>query len=290
MSVNQAVAAFKGLPFSLAESFMKLVYGLREALAWPSAEDRSTLPEQEATTTECLEDAPIMTSRGGRGLRATRDARWAVLYSVGFSMQTAAIRSSTLVDIIVPGRGLRRDLVLVVAFSLMVGLFAQIAIRLPFTTVPITGQTLAVLVTGGALGSTGGAGALGLYAVCGTLGLPVFAPGSNAMEGQLVHFILPWSGTSAPIWLLPSGGYIVGFILAALTVGRLCELGWDRRWSITALDKTLVGGLYPFIPGDLAKLLVASVVLPGAWTLAGRHGPGGRTYSLAPASATEEGG
>ena len=219
----------------------------------------------------------------------------------------------TLIDSVVPGRSLVKDLALVVGFSLLVTVFAQIAIKLPFTPVPITGQTLAVLLTGGALGANRGAAALLLYAVWGTIGIPVFAPSNAALEGELIHFIFPWEGTGTAIWSLTSGGFIVGFVAAAYVVGRLAERGWDRGWNVTVamlvgnvlvyvpgllwlglaigngfldgtlgfvladvipgnntFDKTLVAGLYPFVLGDLIKLYVAAIALPGAWALIGR--------------------
>jgi biotin transport system substrate-specific component len=228
-------------------------------------------------------------------------------------------RARTLADAAIPGSGLLRDAALVVGFALLVAVFAQIAVRLPFTTVPLTGQTLAVLLAGGALGARRGAASLGVYALLGTVGLPIFAPSSAALDGQLVHFILPWAGTAAPVWALTSGGYILGFIGAAYVVGALAERGWDRGWKVSlamlagsaaiylpglawlgyvigsgalngalgfdlaavipgasTLDKTLVGGLYPFIAGDLIKLFVAANVLPGAWALLGRRTGGSR--------------
>jgi biotin transport system substrate-specific component len=231
----------------------------------------------------------------------------------------ATQRARTLADVAFPGTGLLRDAALVVGFALLVAVFAQIAVRLPFTTVPLTGQTLAVLLAGGALGARRGAASLGVYALLGTIGLPVFAPTSGALEGQLVHFVLPWAGTASPLWAITSGGYIVGFVAAAYVVGALAERGWDRGWKVslamlagsaaiylpglvwlgyligsgalngalgfdlaavipgsTTLDKTLVGGLYPFVAGDLIKLFAAANVLPGAWALLGRRGGGAR--------------
>lgn len=227
-------------------------------------------------------------------------------------MQLAPTRP-TLIDSVIPGKSLARDIALVVGFSLLVTVFAQIAIKLPFTTVPITGQTLAVLLTGGALGANRGAASLGLYLLMGTVGLPFFAPSNAALEGELLHFIFPWEGSGTAVWSITSGGYIVGFIAAAYVVGRLAERGWDRGWNVTvamligsaliyvpgllwlglaigngfldatlgftlaavipgnnALDKTLIAGLYPFIVGDLIKLYIAAVALPGAWALIGR--------------------
>ena len=155
-----------------------------------------------------------------------------------------------------------------------------------------------------------GAGALGLYLVLGSIGLPIFAPGSGATEGVWdLHFILPWSGSNGWVWDISSGGYIVGFVLAAALVGRLSELGWDRKvwvhlgmflgnvvlyvpgllWLAYLIgsgwvhpvgqplgelivgdstwDKTLKGGLYPFIIGDFVKLFLASLALPVVWSL-----------------------
>ena len=211
-----------------------------------------------------------------------------------------AQRRSALIDSILPGQGLLRDAALVVGFALLVALFAQIAVKLPFTPVPITGQTLAVLLTGGALGANRGAASLALYMLVGMAGLPVFAPSLG--EGTVLHFILPWSGSGDVVWNLSSGGYIVGFIGAAWVVGRLAERGWDRSWRVllallagnvvlyvpgllwlgywavdnewtsgaSIIPDTLQWGLWPFVAGDLAKLYVASVALPGAWALVGR--------------------
>ncbi len=203
-----------------------------------------------------------------------------------------------------------RDLSLMVGFAGFVAVFAQIAVRLPWTTVPITGQTFAVLVTGGALGAWRGAGALTAYMLMGMVGIPVFAPGSGATVGAWdVHFILPWNGTHALPWDISSGGYILGFIFAAALVGFLAERHWDRKpwvhlgmllgnivlyipgilwlayligtdWvhpagkplgeliaGSSTWDKALKGGLYPFIVGDLMKLVIASLTLPTAWAL-----------------------
>ena len=219
----------------------------------------------------------------------------------------------TLIDTLIPGRSLARNIALVVGFAALVAVFAQIAIKLPFSPGPLTGQTLAVLLTGGALGANRGAASLGLYAIVGSIGVPAFAPSTASLSGELIHFIFPWEGTGTAVWSITSGGYIVGFIAAAYVVGKLAERGWDRKWNVTlamligslliyvpgllwlgfaigngfldstlgfelaavipgnnTLDKTLVAGFYPFVVGDLIKLYIATVALPGAWALFGR--------------------
>ncbi len=192
----------------------------------------------------------------------------------------------TLADLILPqsvgARRIARDVALIVAGSLLVALFAQIKIPLGFTPVPITGQTFAVLLVGAMLGGWRGGLALALYAIEGAF-LPFFAGGASG-----------W------FWLLPSGGYIVGFIPAAALVGWLCQRGWNRRpWILAAM---LLGnavlyvpgliqlnlflpanvaeawgcanlwqcGLLPFVAGDLAKLIVASLAVPAGWALLDR--------------------
>ena len=207
-----------------------------------------------------------------------------------------------------------RDIALMAGFALLVALLAQIQVRVPWTPVPITGQTFGALIAGGALGMKRGVGALLIYIVIGTLGAPVFTPPNNVTAGEWdLHFILPWSGNDGVLWHISSGGYIVGFALAAGLVGYLCERRWDRGpWVHVAMllgsvaiyvpgllwlaylistdwvapggsrpiseliagsnvtEKTLSGGLYPFIAGDLMKLLAAAMVLPAAWALVRR--------------------
>ena len=90
---------------------------------------------------------------------------------------------------------LARDIALMVSFAGFVALFAQIAVRLPWTTVPITGQTFAVLVAGGALGAWRGAGSLSIYMLVGMIGMPVFAPG-GADVSHTTAFLIPRCGES----------------------------------------------------------------------------------------------
>jgi biotin transport system substrate-specific component len=167
---------------------------------------------------------------------------------------------------------LATNLALIVAGSVLTALAARISIPLPFSPVPITGQTFAVLLVGAALGSRRGAASMALYVAEGAAGLPVFA-----------------GGTAGPGVLLgPTGGYLVGFIAAAFVTGWLAERGWDRRPLTTALAMVLgnvviyllgvswlslfVGvtkapllGMVPFFPGDLLKIVLATLALPGAW-------------------------
>lgn len=233
-------------------------------------------------------------------------------------------RQNVLVDVLVfKEKSISRvnrlvvDAVLVVGFAFLVAITAQIVFRIPTTTVPITGQTFGVLLTGGVLGSKRGGLSMLVYMLLGMVSIPVFAPTSSFLTEKSAHFVLPWSGTGSPIWDLSSGGYILGFVLAAYLVGLLAEHGWDRRsrvslamivgnisiyliglpwlayfiWSGTTIpgvdltyyeaisgsnvvDKTLKGGLYPFIGGDAIKLLLASCVLPGTWALANKFNNG----------------
>ena len=204
-------------------------------------------------------------------------------YRISSTGESALPLPGTLADVVIPEAGttarLVRDIILIVAGSLLVALFAQIKIPLGFTPVPITGQTFAVLVVGAMLGGWRGGLALALYAIEGAF-LPFFAGGASG-----------W------FWLLPSGGYIVGFIPAAAMVGFLCQWGWNRKpWVLLAmllgnvviyvpgliqLNYFLPGdaasawgcadvwqcGLLPFIPGDLVKLIAASLVIPAGWAL-----------------------
>jgi len=167
------------------------------------------------------------------------------------------------------------DAALIIGGSLFVGLSAQIAIPLPFSPVPVTGQTFAVLLVGALLGPGRGALSMLAYLLSGAAGLPVFA-----------------LGQAGPAVLIgPRGGYIVGFVAAACITGFLAKKGWDRRiittilamicgniaiytfgllWlcCLTGINKTvLVIGLYPFIVGDLLKISLAAILLPTGWKL-----------------------
>lgn len=185
---------------------------------------------------------------------------------------------ATLVDIVLPDRQTVQNAALVGGFSLAIGLSARVAVPLPFTPVPLTMQTLAVLLTGMVLGKRLGALALVAYLAEGLAGLPVFAPGAMGVA-RLVG---------------PTGGYLIGFILAAALVGALAERGCDRRVSTTILAMVLgnlviyafgviwlsvfmpapvalAQGMVPFLAGDAVKIALAAATLPGAWALFGRR-------------------
>jgi biotin transport system substrate-specific component len=171
-----------------------------------------------------------------------------------------------------------RDLSLIAAASLLLAALAQVEIELPFTVVPITGQTFGVLLIGAALGSKRGAASVLAYLAEGALGLPFFAGGAAGLS------VL--TGATA--------GYLIGFVAAAYVVGRMAERGLERSFRTSILPfvvgtlviyacgvawlSTIVGGLaegirfgmLPFLFGDVLKLIAASVALPAAWRLVGR--------------------
>ena len=187
--------------------------------------------------------------------------------------------AATLRLAVFPRSSLVTDAVLVLAGTGFVALAAQVSIGLPFTPVPITGQTFAVVLVGASLGALLGLASLGLYLLVGALGAPVYADGNHGWD----------------VLTGPTGGYIVGFVLAAVLTGLLAQRRWDRRFSSavaamlsgnvviylvglpwlaekldTGLEKTFELGLYPFVVGDLLKLYLAGALLPGAWRLVER--------------------
>lgn len=192
-------------------------------------------------------------------------------------------RGATLVDVTRPAINARIwDGLWILAFSGLVALLSQVSIPLPFTPVPITGQTLGFLLAGAALGSRRGALAMVLYLTEGVAGLPVFALGLSGLA----------------VILGPTGGYLLAAPLAAFATGWLAERGWERTLpqAVVALlpgeiliyalglpwlahfvgaSRAVPLGLLPFIPGDIIKLLLAAAVLPSAWALLRLTGSGG---------------
>ncbi len=191
-------------------------------------------------------------------------------------MSTRA-QAATLRLAVFPRVGLVADTALVLAGTGLVAAAAQVSI--PFQPVPLTGQTFAVVLVGTSLGVVRGAASLALYLWLGVAGAPIYADGNHG-----------WSVLTGA-----TGGYIVGFVLAAAATGYLAERGWDRRFSSavgamltgnviiyavglpwlavvlnTNLEQTLEFGLYKFVPGDLLKLYLAAALLPTAWRVVER--------------------
>ncbi len=168
--------------------------------------------------------------------------------------------------------GLLYDLSMMVVGSWLIALSAQITIPLPFSPVPITGQTFAVLFLAMMLGSRRGAGTILLYLGQGLMGWPVFAGG----------------GAGPAVLMGPTAGYLLGFVPAAFLAGWLAEKGWDRHPFLTilamiagnsviyllgvgwlshflGLQQAIMVGLFPFLLGDLFKIILAAWLLPLGW-------------------------
>jgi len=189
------------------------------------------------------------------------------------STLTLTLGRPTLADTVF-SRSLATDITLVAAGAALTAVMAQIAV--PLYPVPITGQTLAVLLVGASLGATRGALSIALYALLGVVGLPVFTDASSGI-GVL-------AGTT--------GGYIIGFIFAAAFTGWLAQRDWDKKFLGAALsflggtavtfvfglawlaivtggtlEQVLAWGLYPFIIGGLIKAGIAAAVIPATWKI-----------------------
>ena len=173
---------------------------------------------------------------------------------------------------------------LVLGCSGLMALSSRLSLPLPFTPVPVTGQTLAVLLLSGLLGMRMAISVQLLYLAQGLAGLPVFAPGATWGFARLLG---------------PTGGYLAGFVAAAAIVGWMADRGYGKRLG-SALVMVLSGnlailavgvpwlkwvmqvdwgqavtlGMWPFLIGDLYKIVLAAMLLPGSWRLVSRlHRP-----------------
>ncbi|HEY9439351.1 MAG TPA: biotin transporter BioY [Streptomyces sp.] len=198
-------------------------------------------------------------------------------------MSTAAaapIRSGAVLADLLPAARHRYavDTALVLGGAALTGIAAQIAVPVPGSPVPVTGQTFAALLVGTALGARRGFLALALYSVLGMAGMPWFAGGSSGAGGA-------------------SFGYVLGMLLAATVVGELARRGGDRSVLRTAgtmavgsliiyavgvpylaistgmsMSAAVAAGLVPFLIGDAVKAALAMGALPATWKLVGRRG------------------
>jgi biotin transport system substrate-specific component len=175
----------------------------------------------------------------------------------------------------------------VVGFATFTALAAQISFRIPPIEVPFTGSTMAVLLTGGVLGSRRGAASMVLYVLAGAVGLPVYAEQSGGVD----------------TFLGATGGYLIGFIVAAFAVGKFAELRWDRTMPKSvvgfilgsaiiylfgvaglminldmSLGSALTNGVVPFLVWDAIKAGAAGLLIPAAWKLTGEEPKTSRQY------------
>ncbi|HEY0384433.1 MAG TPA: biotin transporter BioY [Pyrinomonadaceae bacterium] len=196
------------------------------------------------------------------------------------NMNTSFARAETLTSAVLAPLDWVRGSVLILAFSLLTALGAQVAIPLPWTPVPVTAQTFVVLLAGALLGSRLGALAMVAYLIEGASGLPFFAAGGAGLQRLL---------------LSPTSGYLLSYPAAAFVVGLLAERGWDRRFVTAALAMAVgsaiillsgwawiarftgpatawTAGVVPFLIGDAVKIMLAASVLPSGWALLRRTG------------------
>ena len=194
----------------------------------------------------------------------------------------STVRTLTLADAAWPRAGALQNLLLIAGASLLTAAAAQVAIPVPWSPVPITGQTFAVLLSGALLGPRRAFAAQVLYLAEGAAGLPFFAGGVGG----------------AAVFAGPTAGYLVAFPFASALTGFLCACGWDRRFLsmmaamligsavifasglavlsrfIPAAD-LLAAGLLPFLPGDLVKAAAAALAFPATWKLISPRGGSG---------------
>ena len=193
-------------------------------------------------------------------------------------MTTAALPARPVLADFVPGAR-TRDAVLIAGAALLTALMAQVAVPVPNSPVPITGQTLAVVLCAAVLGPGRGLAAMALYLVLGAVGLPFYSDASGGFD----------------VVAGATGGYLVGFLPAAVLIGLAAQHRLDRKvwqalvlfvagqavvfavgvpWLAVVADlsaaQALEAGFYPFILGGLVKAAIAGLLLPAAWRLTRR--------------------
>ena len=189
----------------------------------------------------------------------------------------ANAHTATIYDLVRPSARWM-EIPLLLGFNLLLVGCAYLSFNLPFSPVPVTGQTFGVLLVAMALGRVRGSSVVLAYLAEGAAGLPVFAGGAAGV-GVLVG---------------PTGGYLIGFLAAAYLVGWLADIGWDKGYfkSVLAMaagnvlifvcglaqlslfvpaGSILAMGFYPFIVGGIVKIALAAVILPSVWRIVNRR-------------------
>jgi biotin transport system substrate-specific component len=190
-------------------------------------------------------------------------------------------RGFVLADLIAGDRSraerLAWDVALVLGAAALVGALAQISIRLSFTVVPITGQTLGVLLAGTSLGWRRGAAALALYAAAGMAGVPWFAGHEHGYVGATFGYIVGFFFAAAVTGYLAERGAVrtvigsVPAMIAGEIVIYLVGVTWLAVYMHWGAGEALSQGFTPFVIGDAIKAAIAAGLLPAAWQLAGRR-------------------
>lgn len=194
------------------------------------------------------------------------------------AMTGGAMRAQVLTDVVWRGQGLGRAAALVIGGSLAIAAAAKI--QVPFWPVPMTMQTLVVLLIGVTYGSRLAAATVLAYLAEGLAGVPVFA-----------------AATAGPAYMAgPTGGYLLGFLVAATSIGWLAERGWDRSlgWTVAAMaighvlvfvpgvawlavlfgwSKAVAVGVAPFIAATIVKTALGAALVAAFWSLAGKPRP-----------------
>ncbi len=211
-------------------------------------------------------------------------------------------RGLTLGDFLVPIRvgerasSWQRHVLMIAVGTMLIVIGARISFYLPGNPfVPVTLQTFGVLFGSALLGFRRSLLSVGLYLLIGIVGVPVFAlDATTGLYRSGFDTIVSFSGGA--VALAPTGGYLIGFLLAGGLVGRLAELGWDRHiggslgamvignlaiyllgvpWLMAATSRDLAwgiqNGMFPFLVGDALKLAVAAALLPVGWWVVNRR-------------------
>jgi biotin transport system substrate-specific component len=190
------------------------------------------------------------------------------------SLSDTSLRSS-----LIPRSTALSNAVLVVSGVLGLAVLAQIAVPVPGSPVPVTGQTLGVLILGTAYGSTLGATTFAIYILAGVAGAPIFANSGHGLDRIFGA----------------TGGYLIGMLVATFVLGQLARFRFDQKF-LTALPSMVIGtittfafglvwlhqytgqswswtlkaGLTPFIVGEILKIAIAGTSLPAIWRIVNR--------------------
>jgi biotin transport system substrate-specific component len=173
-------------------------------------------------------------------------------------------------------RSLLADTALVIGAACLVGLLAQVSFPLGFTPVPVTGQTLGVLLAGAALGWRRASASMSLYVLAGLAGVPWFEHHASGYPSVTFGYLLGFVVAGSAIGWLAARGSDRTMVRALLSMllGEVLLFGIGVPWLAVALHVSLLKaislGLTPFLWGEAIKITLAGTALPASWRLVQR--------------------